>query len=148
MNKFAKTVSAVPDIANGYRLGLGALGADSNYVAAAAKRSIDGSVNIDCCTKEKYPEDHRWDYVISYCDKAYYLEVHPATDGEVKVLEAKLKWLKSWLRQTATDLDSYPSGTPKYTWVHSGKCGLTKGSREYKKAVMLGLVPKNSLALK
>lgn len=149
MNKFEQTVSVVSDIAGGYRRGLGALsGAYSKYVGAADNRMIDGSVDIDNCTKNKYPSANRWDYVISYSGKAYYLEVHPATEGTVKEMEAKLKWLKDWLKSKAIALDEYPSGKPRFTWVHSGKCGLSKTSSEFKKAAMLGLILSNGLKLK
>ncbi|MBR5715613.1 MAG: hypothetical protein IKX59_03440 [Bacteroidales bacterium] len=147
MNNFEKTVVTIPDIANGYCKGLGALGADSSYVSVKYTRLIDGSVDIDSCTKELYPASNRWDYVVSYDGRAYYFEVHPATEGEVKMMEAKLKWLKGWLKQNAQPLDEYPSGTPQFTWVHSGKCGLAKGSKEYWKVAMLGLVLKNRLSL-
>ena len=148
MNKFASAVAKVPDIAGGYRQGLQALGSYSRYVSASNDRLVDGSVDIDGCTKEKYPKDNRWDFVISYNSSSYYLEVHPATGGEVQVMASKLIWLKNWLTKKAEALNSYPSGSPKFTWVHSGKCGLTKGSTEYKRAAMLGLIPKRNLALK
>lgn len=147
MNNFETTVVAIPDIADGYRKGLGALGADSSVVSVKSPKMIDGSVNIDNCTQKLYPNDNRWDYVLSYKGKAYFVEVHPATEGEVKVMEAKLNWLKKWLKQKARLLDDYPKGTPRFTWVHSGKCGIAKTSKEYKKAAMLGLVLKNRLSL-
>lgn len=149
MNKFEQVVTSVPDIAGGYHRGLSALsGAYSKYVKPSNSRMIDGSVDIDTCTKEKYPAANRWDYVISYNGKAYFLEVHPATQGSVKEMEAKLKWLKDWLMNKAKVLDTYPSGKPRFTWVHSGKCGLSKTSAEFRKAAMLGLVLTNGLNLK
>jgi hypothetical protein len=141
MNKFQATVIKVSDIAEGYCQGLGALGTNSCYVAVKEPRHLDGSVDIDTCTHDAYPHDNRWDYVFSYEGKAYYLEVHPATGGSVKEMEAKLSWLKSWLKKKAAPLDAYPSGTPRYTWVHSGKCGLLKSAPEYRRAATLGLIP-------
>ena len=141
MNKFEATVKEVCDIAEGYRQGLGALGANSSYVAVKEPRRLNGSVDIDTCTHDAYARDNRWDYVISYDSKAYYLEIHPATGGTVKEMEAKLSWLKAWLKKAAAPLDAYPSGMPRYTWVHSGKCGLLKSSPEYRRAATLGLLP-------
>lgn len=149
MNKFERIVVQVPDIVGGYSQGLKALvGKYSQYVAVADSRSIDGSVDIDACTEDKYPAENRWDYVISYQGRAYYLEIHPATNGSVKEVEAKLKWLKNWLSQKAVALNGYPSGMPRFTWVHSGKCGLSKTSTEYKRASILGMAPTNILRLK
>ena len=146
MNDFEKTIAKVPEIAYGYCRGLKALKHDSQYVFADS-RLLDGSVNIDDCTKCKYPSSNRWDYVISYKGQAYFLEVHPATNGSVKEVIAKLMWVKGWLKEVAYELDLYPSGTPRFNWVHSGKCGLLKSSKEYKKAAMFGLVPVNKLNL-
>lgn len=147
MNSFEKAVAMVPDVANGYRPGLAALGSDSRYVMVEKPRSIDGSVDIDTCTKTLYPDANRWDYVISYAGCAYYVEIHPATGGMVKEMEAKLAWLKQWLKQKAKPLENYPAGSPRFSWIHSGKCGLSKTSAEYRKTAMMGLIPRNCLRL-
>ena len=147
MNNFEKAVVAVTDVAEGYRQGLTALGADSRYVTVACTRKLEGSVDIDTCTKERYPNDNRWDYVISYSGMAFFMEVHPATGGMVKEMEAKLKWLKEWLKQKALPLDVYPVGSPRFNWIHSGKCGLAKTSPEYRRAAMMGMIPQKSLRL-
>mgnify|MGYP006872984833 CR=1 FL=1 len=148
MISFKNTIERIPDISCGFRNGLGALGANSRYVTVASTRLLEGSVDIDGCTEKAYPHENRWDYVISYSGKAFFLEVHPATEGEVKVIAAKRVWLLSWLKQKADALNSYPMGTPRLTWVHSGKCGLSKTSTEYRRAALMGLVPTNLLRLK
>lgn len=148
MNSFKNTIEKTPDISTGYRSGLGALGANSKYVTATSTHLLEGSVDIDGCTEKLYPHANRWDYVISYNGKAFFLEVHPATGGEVKVVAAKREWLLSWLKQKASALNSYPVGSPKLTWVHSGKCGLSKTSTEYRRAALVGLIPTNILRLK
>lgn len=147
MNDFEKVVIAVADIAMGFRQGLQALGNNSVFVNVTESRLLDGSTDIDTCTRNLYPNAHRWDYVISYKGKAYYLEVHPATGGTVKEMESKITWLKCWLKQKATALDAYPSGVPRFSWVHSGKCGLSKTSTEYRRAAMIGLIPARMLNL-
>jgi hypothetical protein len=38
----------------------------------------------------------------------YWLEIHPASDGEVKVVLAKLEWLKNWLRTKAPNSPLWP----------------------------------------
>jgi len=147
MNSFEAAVSSVGDLLDGFCPGLRALGANSRYILAKETRKVDGSVDIDACTHDKYPDDHRWDYVLSYDGKAYFVEIHPATGGKVKEMEAKLIWLKRWLKQQAEALDVYPAGTPRFTWVRSGKCGLLKSSPEYRKAATLGLVPVKEMKL-
>jgi hypothetical protein len=147
MNKFEKIIGTVSDIANGYRHGLDALGAHSHFIMTASPRLIDGSVNIDDCTRKYYPNDNRWDYVISHRGKAYYLEVHPATAGKVKEVIAKKQWLLGWLKEKASILNNYPSGNPKFTWIFTGRCGLSKTSTEYRRAAQMGLIPVNCLNL-
>ena len=50
------------------------------------------------------------------------LEVHPATDGEVRSVEAKLEWLKNWMDNNAAELTSMDR---RFVWVSSGKTHLT-----------------------
>ena len=147
MNEFEAVVKAVTDISTGYKSGLSALGANSRYISLKYTRKLDGSVDIDSCTHDKYPDEHRWDYVLSYDGQAFFVEVHPATGGTVKEMEAKLIWLKQWLKQKARNLESYPSGKPRYTWISSGKCGILKSSPEYRRAAVLGLLPMKILRL-
>ena len=147
MSKFEAIVRSVTDISEGYKPGLSAMGANSRYVLAKDTRKLDGSVDIDACTHDKYQGDHRWDYVLSYDERAFFVEVHPTTGGEVKEMEAKIGWLKAWLKQHAKPLNEFPSGKPRFTWVSSGKCGLLKSSPEYRRAAMLGLLPVKMLVL-
>lgn len=148
MNNFEKIVSETHDISKGYCSGLSALKSDASYVVVNAPRQLDGSVDIDTCTKALYPKESRWDYVVSYNGKAFFMEVHPATVGEIKEVEKKLGWLKQWLEDKAKSLGAYPYGVPRFTWVHSGKCGLSKESREYKRMAQKGLVLRKRLELK
>lgn len=148
MSSFEAVVKTVPDISNGYKSGLGALGANSRYVSVKDTRKLDGSVDIDACTHSKYPDEHRWDYVFSYGERAFFVEVHPATGGSVKEMKAKLEWLQTWLKQQAKPLDDYSSGKPRFSWISSGKCGLLKSSPEYRRAAMLGLLPVKMIVLR
>ena len=77
------------DIAMGWK----PWGMHSHFIMTASPRFIDRSVDIDDCTRKLYPNGNRWDYVISYRGKAYYLEVHPATAEKVKEVIAKKQWL-------------------------------------------------------
>ena len=139
MNKFEDVIKTVTDIADAYCPGVKALGAYTAYVKTKLPRLIEGSVDIDACTEKLYPNANRWDYVISFKGKAYYLEVHPATAGEVRNVVAKKAWLVDWLGKKAKALDAYPSAKQKFTWVPSGKFGLSKTSREYRMIATRGL---------
>lgn len=147
-NAFQTAVESVPDLVFAYRKGLQALeNGDAGCVKVGNSRLVDGSVNIDESLKKKYPKANRWDYVFSYNGKAYYVEVHPATDGQVKVMMAKKEWLENWLQTEAQSLDAYPSASPRFYWIKSGRNGITKGSIESKKAAQAGLRPQAKLCL-
>jgi len=96
---FKKDVESIKDINACYKPGLQALSGDSEKVKCKKTRDLDGSVNLDDCVKSKYPNDPRWDYIISYKDQNYFIEVHPASTGEVKEIIKKITWLKRWLKK-------------------------------------------------
>lgn len=141
---FQSVVQQTPDISKSYKSGLSAIRTgDRKSLQVKEPRSVDGSVDIDSATKQKYPTASRWDYVIGYKQKAYFVEVHPANTSNVAEMEAKLKWLQTWLRDHATILAQYPAGTPKFLWAAT-KSGIhiLKTSPEYRKVASLGLIPK------
>lgn len=147
-NTFRLAIEKVDDIKSAYRNGLQALvKADLEKIKVKEARKIEGSVDIDTSTRKLYPNDARWDYVISYAGLAYFVEVHPATNGEVKTMMAKKQWLQNWLKQKATTLNEYPSAKPRFYWLQSGKCGILKTSPEYKLAAMAGILPRAGLSL-
>ena len=118
---FTETIQSIPEIANCLENGLQALGSNSNKIRVRATRDLTGSVDIDTCLKNLYPNDHRWDYVFGYKDRIYYVEVHPA-DNTRKVMEvtAKLGWLKQWRRRSAKNLEGL-EGQSTYHWISTGK---------------------------
>ncbi len=148
-NLFQQTIEGVVDVQHAYHSGLSALKQfDALKVTIDSPRLLDGSVDIDSSTKSKYPDAKRWDYVLSFAGKAFYVEVHPATNGEVKEIKAKKAWLEQWLREKASALNDYPSAVPRYYWIQSGKCGILKNSPEYFCAAKEGLLPQSRLVLK
>lgn len=70
-----------------------------------ATRRLTGSVDMDAALSTALPHDHRWDYGVGLLlpDKkteiAIWIEVHPATTGEVDRILSKLNWLKARLKQ-------------------------------------------------
>ena len=113
-NLFKEAVERTPDIQNGYRIGLKALkGKDAGCVTAENTRMVDGSVDVDACTRDLYPNEARWDYVVGYRGCAYFLEVHPA--------------LRNWLTMQAPALKTLQNGKSLY-WVPSGKHNILPNS--------------------
>lgn len=78
---FEKAVSATPDIQNCCKSGLTALGNYSSKIQLGS--TCEGSVAIDECVSEKYPQENRWDYVFGYRSEAIFVEVHSAYTSEV-----------------------------------------------------------------
>lgn len=124
---FKDAVERTPDVKDGFRMGLQALGTNSQYIKAADTRMIGGSVDIDQCTLKLYPTDPRWDYAIDYAGRVHFVEVHPAATSNVKEMIQKKAWLKDWLNKKAVDLKSLPA-VPCVYWVASGKVSILPNS--------------------
>lgn len=126
-NKFKKAVEAIPDIKDGFRFGVQALGGMSYFVTSSTPRLFDGSVDIDACTKDLYPNDARWDYVIGFNNHAYFLEIHPASTSNVRDMIKKAQWLDNWLNEKAAGLKALVA-TNVFYWIASGKYSILKNS--------------------
>lgn len=128
---FKETVQATNDIKNGFCLGLQALGANAKFITTTNPRMLDGSVDIDECTKKIYPNDARWDYVIGYDGKAYFIEIHPANTSNVKEVIKKAAWLNNWLKTRALELKAL-SANNNYYWIASGKHNILQNSPQHR----------------
>lgn len=138
---FKSIVQAIPAIAGAYREGLQALESkDAGKVKPQNPRKLSGSVYLDKCLKTTNPHDARWDYVIGYREKAYFVEVHPANTSNVDEVVKKKKWLDVWLKTNALDLKAMMSGTGYY-WIASGKVAILPNSPQARK------IAKNKLVL-
>ena len=138
---FKSIVQAVPAIAGAYREGLQALESkDAGKVKPQNPRKLSGSVYLDKCLKTTNPHDARWDYVIGYREKAYFVEVHPANTSNVDEVVKKKKWLDGWLKTNALDLKAMMAGT-SYYWIASGKVAILPNSPQARK------IAKNKLVL-
>lgn len=138
---FKSIVQAVPAIAGAYREGLQALESkDAGKVKPQNPRKLSGSVYLDKCLKTTNPHDARWDYVIGYREKAYFVEVHPANTSNVDEVVKKKKWLDVWLKTNALDLKAMMAGTGYY-WIASGKVAILPNSPQARK------IAKNKLVL-
>lgn len=138
---FKSIVQAIPAIAGAYREGLQALESkDAGKVKPQNPRKLSGSVYLDKCLKTTNPHDARWDYVIGYREKAYFVEVHPANTSNVDEVVKKKKWLDVWLKTNALDLKAMMAGT-SYYWIASGQVAILPNSPQARK------IAKNKLVL-
>lgn len=145
---FKEAVEKTPEIANGFRIGLTAFGKHSSKVVVSNTNLLQGSVEIDECTKSLYPNDNRWDYAFAYNSEVYFIEVHSANSTEVKVVIKKFQWLKDWLNEKASEINRMKakSRTPYY-WVQSKNFQIPQGSPQYRAAIRAGLKPISKLVL-
>lgn len=85
--------------------GLQALKGEHRFaIKPKAPRRLTGSVDIDAALSVAFPHDSRWDYGVGLLladnktEIAIWIEVHPATTGEVDRILSKLDWLKARLK--------------------------------------------------
>ncbi|WP_314646702.1 hypothetical protein [Prevotella multiformis] len=137
------------DVKNGFRLGLTAIKkSDRNKVEAKESIKLQGSLDIDGQVKNIYPQDPRWDYVLSYDGKLYFFEVHPAETSEVDAVINKVKWLKNWLRAKAPEIKKLPKAEHPYMWVQSGRYAILPTAKVQRRLTVSGIVTANKLVLK
>lgn len=140
---FQAAVGITPEIQDAYHPGLQALSqSNRSHVQAGQSRKLTGSVDLDDTLRSIYPNDPRWDYAIGYQSDAeneiiYWLEIHPATDAEVRVVLQKLDWLRNWMKEMAPALCDF---TGKYVWLSSGKTAFTPSGMHKKKLAQKGLI--------
>jgi hypothetical protein len=97
-------------------------------VRARDNRRLAGSVNVDSALSEALPAAPRWDYGIGYRpskvhdETVHWVEVHQATDAEIRAMEAKLAWLQDWLVHAAPELARMDR---RFIWVSSGRTRIT-----------------------
>lgn len=138
---FRTAVEDTSTLQGAWRAGLQALTtADRGRISAQDPRRIDGSVDLDSHLKELYPNASRWDYAIGHKDNVvYWIEVHPASSGEIRVVLAKLRWLLDWLEQDAPTLDKFRK---EIIWVSSGATSFTPSAPQRKEMAQQGLQQK------
>ena len=119
---FADAVGRTPEIAECLKNGLQALERqDKSKIKVNSSRELKGSVYIDKCLEDLYPNAPRWDYMFGYRDRVYYVEVHPADNTrKVREVTAKLQWLKQWRKLSAPSLEDL-EGQSTYHWISTGK---------------------------
>ena len=127
--RFEANVRACEVLGVHYRPGLQALRPrDARRIRVKHPRRLTGSLYLDSAFRGTLPEEPLWDYGIGYRhsgheeESVHWVEVHPANDGEVAAVEAKLDWLKKWLRVSAPGVAAMRS---RFVWISSGNTSLT-----------------------
>jgi hypothetical protein len=146
---FLEAVQSTPGLEEAGCNGLQAMkAADREHVKAQTTRRLKGSVDVDCAMREAHPNANRWDYGVGHAptnvegEVVYWIEIHPATDGEIKFVLAKLQWLKGWLKGSAPNLSAM---LRRYIWVSSGKTSFTLSAPQRKQLALQGLEHKGSV---
>lgn len=136
---------------NHYKKGLGALrSAHKKRIRVNQPQRITGSLDIDRALQPTLPDQHRWDYGIGLQrgqgqEVVVWVEVHPASYGEVKIVLDKLSSLKAWLMQHAQPLWQL---TREYHWVSTNGVNIPPNHPLAKTAAQKGLKgPVNYLRL-
>lgn len=90
-------------------------------------RRLTGSVDMDAALSTALPHDHRWDYGVGLLlpdnktEIAIWIEVHPATTGEVERILSKLEWLKVRLKQYVAlgklTAKAEENNVPPFNWL-------------------------------
>ncbi len=142
--EFARAVRASKALKGHMKPGLQALKApDKARIQSSDARRLSGSIDIDSSLQADFPTEPRWDYAVGHApspreaDTAHWIEVHPCTDGEVKVIEAKVRWLRRWLKEGAPTLAALRA---TFVWVSSGSTGLSPRAPARRKLAQLSVV--------
>ena len=112
---------------------------DRSRVECADTRSLSGSVNIDRSLQPVAPNASRWDYAICYnagSQVVYWVEVHPASPGDVAEVERKFLWLRNWLKEDGQRLYAFER---HFVWIASGRSSFTQGSPQVRRLAQLGV---------
>lgn len=130
-NEFKRAVSQTQELADAYCPGLQALKDNAAYILPDQPQLLDGSVDIDKSVQKLYPEEPRWDYVIGYQQRAYFVEIHPAGSDSIADITKKAQWLRQWLQAKAPLLRDMSASNELY-WIPSGRCAIAPKSKQAK----------------
>ena len=140
-NSFKNAVESTPLLKDAYESGLKALGSYSTKVKLTDTSKCQGSVDIDAAVKSVYPNACRWDYVVGYDERKYFIEVHGAKTDEVKAVLNKFQWLKDFLVKDAPELNE---GKKSFYWIASNGNHIlpnsTQGRQLSQKGIEIKLV--------
>lgn len=146
---FQKAIECTEEVKDGFRYGKQAIkNSDRGKIEVADNKKFQGSLDIDTQVKKLYPQAPRWDYAVSYADTLYFVEVHPAETSEVDKVVSKVRWLREWLCEKATEIDKLPKASHPYIWIPSGRYAILPNSKEMRRLSAAGLTVINKLVIK
>jgi hypothetical protein len=140
---FKEAVEGTHHLKKAYCAGLQALRAeDKSHVEAEDTRKLTGSVDIDKANLKADPDGNRWDFAIAYqhmnrnAEVIYWVEMHSASDSQVKVVIKKAQWLLNWFKKKGKSLAGFEKNI---VWVSSGATTFTLSSPQKKQMAQVGL---------
>ena len=136
-------IEKTEDVKGQFKEGLGAIKkSEKKKIVVPDTRKLTGSLDIDTSTKEKYPQDNRWDYAVEYNNETFFIEVHPGSTSEVPTIIAKLGWLKKWLKEKAPAINALkPKNKQPYHWVYTNKFAILPNSKYARQLAQLNILP-------
>lgn len=141
-NQFATAITRCTALERQLRPGIQALKReDRSRIRLGDARRLQGSVALDDALRASLPNQPRWDYIVGATsaeethERAHFVEVHPASASEIGAVEAKLRWVKEWVRTQARELDRMPR---VFAWIASGKVSLSPQSPALRRLAMQG----------
>lgn len=145
---FKNAVEKTPHLEDAWQPGLQALRAeDKPHIHPQDTQRLRGSVDIDAALKKAEPNSNRWDFAIAYQHSnephefLYWVELHTASDAQVKVVIRKAAWLLDWLRNGGKLLSSF---NREIIWISSGATSFTRAAPQRRQMAQVGLVHRGS----
>lgn len=88
---------------------------------------IGDSIDLDAATRDEFPEENRWDYVVSVPARSQLvgIEPHSARDDQISVVIAKKRHAAGYLR--AHLQDGYR--VARWLWLSRGPVGFGRMER-------------------
>jgi hypothetical protein len=140
---FKQAVEKSPHLHQAWCVGLQALRPeDKPHIQAEDPRKLTGSVDVDTAYQKVVPQSNRWDFGIAYQhtninqEVIYWVELHTASDSEVKVVIKKAQWLLEWLANEGRLLAGFERDI---VWISSGPTTFTLSSTQKKRMAASGL---------
>ena len=126
---FIDAIRSISEITQCLKNGLQALERkDKDSIKYNSSRDLKGSVYIDKCLERHFPNEPRWDYVIGYKDRVFYVEVHPADNTrKVREILGKLDWLKHSAKKLGELEDS-----STFHWISTGSTNTSIKRGKYR----------------
>ena len=113
---------------NYLKTGMGAFArVDVGLIARTERTKIGDSIDLDAASRPEFPEENRWDYMMSLpaTSEIVGLEPHTARDSEICVVISKRKHALAYLRSHLRA----GHHVAKWFWVSHGPVGFSRMER-------------------